>query len=154
MILIIPTLIIFNLVIGFMPKRLSAIELFTTSLGSFILQTTVDDILDLQFNWYGYFGKGYNTEALLIFFFIYPQVNILFLNFFPNSSTYLRKIIYILLWSLFSIGYEYLSIQEGYFYYTRWKLAYSAIIYPFLFLLLLLNLRFVQKLLRMARNQS
>ncbi|MFX3617132.1 MAG: CBO0543 family protein [Sporolactobacillus sp.] len=137
-----------------MPKRLSSIELFTTSLGSFVLQTTVDDIFDLQFNWYGYFNQGYDSEALLIFFFIYPQVNILFLNFFPNPSTYLRKTIYILLWSLFSIGYEYLSIQEGYFYYTSWKLAYSAMIYPFLFLLLLLNLRFVQKLLRMARNQS
>ncbi len=66
------TVIVFNLVFLFMPKKLTIIELFTTCLFAMVLQQVVDLALDLKLDLYGYFTKGIQWRYLIPIFGIYP----------------------------------------------------------------------------------
>ncbi|WP_407652065.1 CBO0543 family protein [Aquibacillus koreensis] len=110
---------------------------------------TVDELLDLKKNWYGYIGNGVQYSGVLAQLIIYPTVNLLFLNYFPFAKTTKSKLLYIIGWSLFSITFERLCLKTKFFYYKNWKSVYSTILYPFLFLTLVYNLRLVRFLLRM-----
>lgn len=154
MLLILPTIVIFALCIYLMPKHLILIEYFTTSLMNIIIQLLTDVYFQFAFHQYGYFSRGrLDPRAWLIFFFIYPAVNIFFINFFPIMKRLSSKIIYIIGFSASSTVYEWLTLKAGAFYYTGWKLWYSALIYPFLFVLLGINLKIVQKVLAMSKVQ-
>lgn len=152
MILLIVTMIIFFLIIVFMPKRLTIIEFYSTSLGTIILQMTTDYVLQFKYHLYGYFSrKNVDFEALLVFFIVFPSINIIYLNFFPAQSGIFKKIIYFVGFSAFATAYEWLTVQTGIFYYTGWKLWYSSIVYPVLFIILLLNLTLVRKIISLSK---
>jgi|GEM_PF-5572570 len=53
---------------------------------------------------------------------------------------------YIVGWALFSRGYEWTTVKAGWFYYVSWHLWYSMLIYPFLLVILVLNYKFVRRL--------
>lgn len=143
---IISVLVIMTFFSIFMPKRLTRIEIYATSFFSLFYGKTVDEILDLKKNFYGYFGKGLQYIGLVMQFLIYPTVNLLFLNYFPHKLR--NRILYILGWSVFSILFEQLTRKKKFFYYTKWKWWYSALLYPFIFTTLFLNLWFVRKLIK------
>ncbi len=128
------------------PKRISYMEIYTTSLFACFLAALADIYLDVKYNLFGYFKKGVDTEYLFIFIIIYPAVNILFLNFFPFHKSLYRKVLYILGWSAATLLFEYLSLFSNTFYYNGWKLWYSAILYPLIYILLLVNLMIIRKL--------
>lgn len=121
--------------------------MYTTSLFSIVLQLITDIYLEFKYKLYGYFSPGPDYITLWIVFIIYPAVNIIFLNYFPITGSLFRKIIYILIWSAFAIGYEWLATKTGLFYYTGWKLWYSIPVYPILYLLLLFNYKLIKRLL-------
>ncbi|UOR13454.1 CBO0543 family protein [Halobacillus amylolyticus] len=138
------TVAIFHLTAIFVRKRVTWIDIYGTVLFTISFQLIVDTYLDLKYNLYGYFDKGADFETLIFIFGIYPVVNILVVNFFPNTKGLVTKIIYILAWSIFSVAYEFLLLWNGIFYHSdQWHIWYSGLIYPFLIIILLLNLKLI-----------
>ncbi|PYI54507.1 CBO0543 family protein [Paenibacillus flagellatus] len=148
MALTIVSVIVFNLAVTFMPKRINAIETYATALFALGLNNLCDFIFNLQFHLYGYFEEGVDWKGYLVIYGIYPQVNMLFLNFFPFGKGLGTKASYILGWSIFATAYEALATHTEMFYYNGWKWWYSACLYPIAFLLLISNLKVVRLLNR------
>jgi hypothetical protein len=109
---------------------------------------TTDLILDMHYHFYGYFEKGFQWLGLLGIILYFPSISLLFLNHYPLEKKILKKIIYILCWTIFSIIFEWVCLQTGYFYYNGWKLWYSGALYPIIFIVLVINMRFVRKINR------
>jgi hypothetical protein len=137
---------IFNIVAYLVPKRLSRIEIYATSFFAFTYGITVDMILDLNYNLYGYFEEGFQWLGLLAIIMYFPAINILFLNHYPLKSNKGKKLIYIIAWTVLSLTFEWFCQHTKFFYYNGWKLLYSAIAYPMIFSILLLNLKLVRRL--------
>ncbi|WP_208588622.1 CBO0543 family protein [Gracilibacillus suaedae] len=132
-----------------MPKKISYYEMYTTSLFSTVLQLITDVYLEFKYRLYWYFSPGVDYITLWVVFWIFPAVNIMFLNFYPKTGTLLIKSLYILGWSLFAISYEGVAVyQSDFFHYNGWKLVYSVPVYPVLYILLLLNWKIINKLHR------
>lgn len=127
------------------PKHLSRIEVYATSFFAYALGLTTDVVLDLHYDLYGYLSSGFQWLSMLAIIMYFPSVSFLFLNFFPFHKRLRSKITYILIWSVFSVGIEWLTLQTDFFYYNGWKLWYSAVLYPFIFLILVCNLKLVRR---------
>jgi hypothetical protein len=139
------TVIVLNAVFWLMPKKLTAIEIFSTCMFAVVFELIVDIYLDLKLDWYGYFKKGVQWGSLIAIFGIYPAANAIFLNYYQYMRNVAQKLLYITGCSVFSVVYEWLADVSGYFYQNQWKLWYSAIVYPFIYLILLTILKFVRK---------
>ncbi len=135
-----------NLFILFMRKRLTKMEIYATAIFALLFGITTDVVLDLHYNVYGYFDKGFQWKKLLALFMYFPATNLLFLNYYPWNKSFLKRLLYFLVWTLFSITFEWLSLKTYFFYYNGWKLWYSGVLYPFIFLTLLINLKFIQRI--------
>lgn len=146
MIFIFGCLMLFNIIAVLMPKRLTKIEIYATSFFAISFGRTVDAFLDIKYNMYGFITEGINYLGVLGQFLIYPSISTLFLNYFPFTKNTISKTLYILAWSLFSVTFEWISLQTSFFYYTTWKLWYSALLYPIIFLILLANLKIIRNL--------
>ncbi|MFH5183334.1 CBO0543 family protein [Paenibacillus sp. TAB 01] len=141
------TIAVFNLIAFFMPKKLEKLELYATSAFALCLSLIVDIIFDLKYDWYGYFEKGVQIPFVIGVIGVYPAVNMIFLNFFPFHRSLTVKVCYILGCSLFAVGYEWFAdAHSTFFYHNQWKLWHSAVTYPFLYLILLGNLKWVRRL--------
>jgi hypothetical protein len=152
MLFLIFTVILFTIITILMPKRLTGIEMVATCLFAMYFQIIVDVYLDLKFDLYGYFKKGPDWDSVLYLFGIYPAVNLVFLNFFPYKKSFRKKSFYILGWVLFSILYEKLLLWSGTFYYNGWKTWYSAILYPGIFLTLVIFHKYILFLLKQQQK--
>lgn len=128
------------------PKKLSKVEIYATSFFAYAYGVTVDMVLDLHYDLYGYFEKGFQWLGLLALFLYFPAISVLFLNLYPFNSKVIKKIFYIFIWTVFSLFFEWFCVYSKFFYYNGWKLWYSAICYPIIFLMLLINLKLVRKL--------
>ncbi|WP_071393339.1 CBO0543 family protein [Bacillus tuaregi] len=146
MIFIFICLIAMNIFAIVMPKRLTRLEIYATCFFSMVFGRTTDSILDILLNLYGFFSEGLQFSGLIAQFLMYPAVNTLFLNYFPFHKGNKVKLVYILCWTLFSVTFEWISVQTSFFYYTTWKLWYSAMLYPIIFYILYLNLKLVRRL--------
>ncbi|MGM7724169.1 CBO0543 family protein [Metabacillus sp. Hm71] len=146
-----------NVIVVFMPKRLSGIEMYSTTMFALFLGTNVDLLLEKYYKLYSYFKEGVEVKAFLGQYLYFIPINLLFLNFYPLNKSIVSKAIYILGWTAFSVGFEWLAKETAFFQYTGWKLWYSAIAYPFIFTILLLNFKAVKKLIekeRLKRSRS
>lgn len=140
-VLLILTTVISILSVLVMPKRISWIEMYTTSLFVMFLGSVADIYLDVKYDLYGFFTKGVDFEYLLIFIFVYPATNSVFLNFYPQSKSLAKKALYITVWVILTTLFEYISAQTEVFYYNEWKTLYSLFCYPFLYIAMVLNLK-------------
>ena len=145
-VLLILTTVISILSVLVMPKRISWIEMYTTSLFVMFLGSVADIYLDVKYDLYGFFTKGVDFEYLLIFIFIYPATNSVFLNFYPQSKSLAKKALYITVWVILTTLFEYISTQTEVFYYNGWKILYSFFCYPFLYIAMVLNLKMIRRL--------
>jgi hypothetical protein len=152
MTLFILTILCSLIVIFFVPKRLSKLELYTSSLFAAFLGTIADVYLDVKFDWYGFFNKGADWHYIPILLFVYPAANILLLNFYPEHKRFTYKVLYILGFSCITLIFEYISLHTEIFYYNEWKLWYSAICYPFLYLILRLHLLLIREGIKNAQK--
>jgi hypothetical protein len=137
-----------NLISYFVPKKLYKIELYSTTLFALLFGIIADIILDLHYNLYGYFDGGFQWKGLLGEFLYFIPISILFLNYYPLYKPHKNQIFYILSWSVISTLLEWLILKTEFFYENGWELWYSAIVYPIIFLILVINLKFVKKLLK------
>ncbi|CAG7609024.1 hypothetical protein PAESOLCIP111_01124 [Paenibacillus solanacearum] len=137
--------LVLNLISFLVPRKLSKIEIYATTFFAYSYGLTTDMVLDLHYNLYGYFSYGFQWLSLLGIIMYFPSISFLFLNFFPMEKRMRSKIAYILVWTVFSTGVEWLIVQTDFFYYNGWKLWYSALLYPLIFMVLIGNLKLVRK---------
>ncbi|MEE8670115.1 MAG: CBO0543 family protein [Heyndrickxia coagulans] len=112
-----------------------------TTLFAMCLELIVNLFLDIKYDLFGYFTKGVDRKSLYYLFGIYPAINILFINFFPNR--FRARFLYIAGWTIIALVFEFLFRVTGTFYYNGWKPVYSAIAYPILFCILALFYKIV-----------
>ena len=146
MIFLIFSIVVFNLVACFIPKRLTKLEIYSSSLFALLLAVITDKFLDIKYDLYGYFGVGLEWQTVVVAVGIYPSANVIFLNYYPCYGSVSEKARYILGWSLFAVAFEWASVKAGYFYYHDWTLWYSIVCYPPIYYILALNLKFIRKL--------
>jgi hypothetical protein len=127
-------------------KKISRAEQYAVVFFSIFLGFLIDIPLDLKYHLYGYFSPGVQLAGFLPILILFPTSGVVFMNFFPFNKTLLKKYLYTLCWTIFCLIFEFLSIKSGYFYHNGWTYLYSAVTYPFLFYLHLLNLKFFKKL--------
>ncbi|MBY0099399.1 CBO0543 family protein [Mesobacillus maritimus] len=132
---------IFIVVALLVPKNLPKNELYAIALFSIVFGFVSDIVLDLKYNLYGYFNPGVDLAGFLPILFIFPSSGVLYMNSYPFRKSIQKQITYIVGWTLFSLTFEYLSIEFGYFYHNQWNYWLSAITYPFLLLIQLLHLK-------------
>ncbi|WP_053365225.1 CBO0543 family protein [Bacillus sp. FJAT-27245] len=128
------------------PKRLSVLEMYTTSLFASLFGVVTDLYLGVKLNLYGFLDKRINWEYILILLFVYPAANILYLNFYPHSGGFFKKTFYIIFCTCLVGGAEYISIHTHTFYYRGWEIWYSLLAYPLIFSILALNLKLARKM--------
>ncbi|MED4116875.1 hypothetical protein P4661_29005 [Priestia megaterium] len=139
--------IIFNLLAFFVPKKLTPIEIYATSFFAYAYGMTTDVILDLHYNLYGYFQEGFQWLSLLAITMYFPSISFLFLNFYPFTKNSRKKLGYILSWTIFSVVFEWFAVKTDFFYYNGWNLLYSTMVYPVIFLVLLVNVKIVRSII-------
>lgn len=142
------SVIVFSGAAFLVPKQISRLEMYATCMFCVFLEYITNYTFDFVLKIYGYFNPGVDILTFVAVIGIFPAINILFLNLYPYKERLLKKIGYVIGWSLFSLFYEVLSLKSKYFYYSGWSLWMSAIAYPILFTILLLNLKLVRKLIR------
>ncbi len=146
MLFLLVSVAVFNLAAIVVPKNISWIVVYGTILITIVLHLLIDTFLDLKYNFYGYFDKGVDSKTLIFTFGIYPAVNIIVVNLYSFLRGILPKIIYILIITTFALCYEVALLNVDIFYHNEWKLWYSAVIYPFLLILLFLNRKFLKRI--------
>jgi hypothetical protein len=135
------SIIFFNLIAILIPKQLTKYEIYTTSLFAYAMSNTTDLLLADKYHLYSYFNKGIQYMDIVTMVGIYPAINIIFLNLFPFKKKLISKLFYIIGWTIFAIAYEWIAEKTEFFNYTGWKLWYSSLIYPFLFIILLNSIK-------------
>ncbi|WP_134683376.1 CBO0543 family protein [Brevibacillus migulae] len=148
MLLLLISIVVLNAIAFLIPKKLTRLEIYVTSLFAVYFAVQVDVYLNLRHDMYGYFSTGANYRSLLVIWGLYPAFSIIFLNLYPYQSRVSRKIAYLLWMTLLSTALEWLfSRGFGFFYHGSWKLIYSFFTYPFLLVALLLHLHLIRKFL-------
>jgi hypothetical protein len=91
-------------------------------------------------------NNTYELSGGLFHFFMYPSAALLFLYAYDKWKLYGKKTVwYILLWSGFSLFFEWLSVKNHALTYTGWKLYYSIPVYPLAAIMLIIVFRFTIK---------
>jgi hypothetical protein len=146
--LVVVNAIVFLSIFFMCKKRLSKNEIYITVLFSAFLSLILDIIMGLFFDTFFYFTKGLEPKDLIFHILIYPLTNFLFLNYFPFEKSKIKKIFHIFLWTILSLGIEYIYIKTGIFVYQNWTFILSAICYPILFVILYLHLLWIRNYLQ------
>ncbi|WP_053597964.1 hypothetical protein [Bacillus sp. FJAT-18017] len=145
--LLVISAILFPLLVFFMPKRIPLMDLYATTGMATYFQLLTDVYLHIKLDWYGYFSDNQKAEwPTTLLTPLYLSINPLFLNFYPYDRSKFIKILYMGVWTVFSVLYEWIATKTGMFYHEEWKLYHSALTYPFLFILLRLQLSLVRHL--------
>lgn len=144
------SIIIFNSIVFFMRKMLKRIELYSVAMFGVLFSEIVDRFTDKHSDSTYYFFDPWFIEwqSLLVFLGIYPALTMMIINWYPYNKQWYKKVAYILMWSAFATLYEYLCLQAGFLNYSGWKLWYSTMLYPFLFSMLFICLKFVRWLMK------
>ncbi|MDP1442536.1 CBO0543 family protein [Priestia megaterium] len=136
------SVIIFNLIALRMKKKLEWIDYYASIFFGLFAAELADRFTD-KYDMYGFFNPYFiEVKTLWVLLGIYPAATMMIINWYPYSRSWIKKIFYIIGWSIFSTFYEYLSLKAGFLYHHKWNLWYSAFSYPFLYAMLFLNLRF------------
>ncbi|MEW9672086.1 CBO0543 family protein [Ammoniphilus sp. 3BR4] len=152
MIYLVVSVVIFNVVAYFIPKRITKLEMYATSIFALFFANLIDLFLEHKYLLYWYFNKEVDWISLIVFFGTYPAINIMVLNFFPLDARYSKKITYIALWSLFLTFYEWGAVNIGEFlHYGKWNIWYSLLLYPVIVTILYWNFMLIRRLSKSSK---
>lgn len=140
------SILVINGVAILVPKRLTLLEIYITTIFVLLFQTTLDTVLDLKYDLYGYFSKGLDLESYIVFFGLYPAASVLILNYFPFHKPMKSRVLYMLAVTALCSLFEWVSEKTGYYYYHNWSIFLSILCYPASISTLVWNLWFVRKL--------
>ncbi|WP_191560201.1 hypothetical protein [Metabacillus idriensis] len=119
--------IVVNLIVWFMPKRLTLKEMYCTWLLMVFLTRTSYQLLDLVLHLYDQLGPGIQWQAVVIQTIFSGAVGILILNFMPKNK--LKFFAYTNGCMLLAVVFEWITIRVDYLTYNNWSLWYSAVVY-------------------------
>jgi hypothetical protein len=135
--------IVANLIVWFMPKRLTRQEMYCTWLLMVFVTRISDQLLDLVFHLYDQLGPGIQWQAVVIQTLFPGAVGIIVLNFMPKNR--LRFIAYLIGCTLLSLVFEWITTRVGYLTFNHWTQWYSAGVYIFGVILLRFHLAFLRR---------
>ncbi|WP_301337160.1 CBO0543 family protein [Bacillus sp. FJAT-29814] len=123
------TVIIVLIVAFSIKRRKTRHEVFATILFALMMNFVSDLYLDLKYHLYWYFDKKEVDWAYLIV--ALGQVGVLYIivNYFPNKSTTIRKLIYALSWTGILVLLELYTVKIEVLHYGKWNPWYSAAVY-------------------------
>lgn len=139
MIILYSSVVVLNSLAYKLVKKLSANSALHIWVFTCAFQLFFDIFIDVKYHGYWYGTQGIDWNVFPAYCALIPPVNLLFLNFFPFGRSLLRRIVYIAAWEVGLLGYELLALQPdpwGYFHYGWWSIWHSAVINPFLLLIL------------------
>ncbi|MDN3015713.1 hypothetical protein PH210_05755 [Paenibacillus sp. BSR1-1] len=138
------SIIVFNLTSILMKKKLRPIEYYASIFWGLFFAELADRFTD-KYNMYGFFEPYFiEAKTLLILFGIYPAATMIIINFYPYNRSLTNKAMYLIGLSVFSTFYEWLCLKSGFLYHKNWNIWLSAISYPFLYGVLMVNLKFIR----------
>lgn len=110
-------------------RRKTRHELLATILFALMMNFVSDLYLDLKYHLYWYFDKNEVDWAYLIV--AIGQVGVLYIlvNYFPDKSPAIRKLIYALGWTGILVLLELYSVKIEVLHYGTWNPWYSAAVY-------------------------
>ncbi|MDN3019541.1 hypothetical protein PH210_25590 [Paenibacillus sp. BSR1-1] len=147
---------IFNIVAIKAKPVLKPIEYYATIVTCLFIAETFDRWTDKMENIYGFFKEHImEWQTFVIILGIYPASAYLILTWFPYGKPWLKKLQYIMVWSVFSTGFEKSFHLIGYEYFSgEWKITYSALFYPLIYSMMFLILKFVRYLINKEKAPS
>jgi hypothetical protein len=151
MIGLIIAVIVFNLIAFKTNKRLTNNQIVHIWTFTNFLQILVDGYVDQKFHGYWYFTKNVDWKSLPAVTMLVPPVNMIFLNWYPFNATLLKRVFYYICWLLFMLIYEVITLLPepwGFFNYGWWNLGYSALVDPFLLILMLSYYKWICKIVK------
>ncbi len=146
MILLFVSIFLFNFIAIKSVKRLTGNQKLHIWCFTISFQVIFDLIIEFKFNGYWYFDKGVDWLGLLSHTVLIPPVNLLFLNWYPFKSPFLKQVLYLVYWTIGINLYELTTLLPepfGFFNLGWWKVWYDLFIVPTLFLLLLLFYKWI-----------
>jgi hypothetical protein len=143
-------IIILNVYVYFMQKRLPRIYYYATVIFALTFEETVNIYLDLKLDLYGFFRHGIDWEYLFIMVGIIPQANMIFINYYPFAGGAFRKVRYILISAILFTIWEWITSFTWVFYYNGWKPWHSLLCYPVILWIMVLNAQYARHLLKRA----
>jgi hypothetical protein len=132
-----------NLIVWFMPKRLTRKEMYSTWLLMVVFTRTADQLLDLVLHLYDQLGPGIEWQAVVIQSIFPGAVGILILNFMPKNR--LKFFAFTIGCTLLSVVFEWITIRVDYLTYNNWSLWYSGGVYIIGIIFLRCHLSFLRK---------
>jgi hypothetical protein len=151
MIGLIIAIIIFNSVAFITNKRLTKNQIVHIWAFTIAFQILFDGYIDQKYHGYWYFTPEVDWASLPALTILVPAVNMMFLNWYPFEASLSKKVLYYFWWLIALLGYEVLMLLPepwGYFNYGWWNLGYSALIDPFLLLIMAAYYKWISKLER------
>ncbi|MBT2757974.1 hypothetical protein J7E71_19060 [Mesobacillus foraminis] len=142
------SILIFNIIAFKTNKRLSVNQIIHIWTFTIAFQTTFDIIIEDKYQSYWYFKQNSEWRDLPAYLLVIPPVNMMFINWFPQKSSILKQLHYVIIWELFLLGYELLTLLPepfGYFTYGWWHIWVSAFLNPLLLGVLLVFYRWIVK---------
>ena len=141
-------------------KRLNINQVLHIWMFTSTFQLLFDIFVDFKYLGYWYFTKEIDWISILNIIFLVQPVNIIFLNYYPFKKRLGSRIFFILCFNLLILLYEKIALLPepwGYFHYGWWKIWYSAILNPFLLLVLISYYRYIiyleKKIIRHASSK-
>lgn len=139
---------IFALVAYIIPKKMKMYEIYATSIFAALFGLLVDTVLAIKYKFYVLDQPGVQIPPLVGQVILYSATNIILLNLYPYNRSIIWRILYIFIFALLTIAFEWLCFHFGFIKYYEWKPWYSALSYPFLSYFLVLHYRFFQWLVK------
>ncbi|HWJ79950.1 MAG TPA: hypothetical protein VNR61_17955 [Niallia sp.] len=115
------------LLIWYMPKHLSKVEIYVTWFVIALINLSVDIVLSFVFNLYELGEEGIQLSVHIIELSLGSAHGIIFLNFMPQKRK--RFLSYFLFWLIYSVLLEAGLVHFKFIHYSGWKLWYSFIFY-------------------------
>jgi hypothetical protein len=146
--------LVFSIVAYVIPKKMKHYEIYATSLFAALFGLFVDSILAIKYKFYVLDEPGIQIPPLIGQVVLYSTTSIILLNLFPYERPAIWRLAYILTFALLAVAFELLSFRFGFIKYNEWKIWYSALSYPFLIYLLVLQYRFFQWLVKRGHSDG
>lgn len=150
------SVLIYNTVAFFTRKRLSAAEIYATIFFALFMNTIVDAYASFEFKKWGFFEKDHaEFKALWVILGIYPASTVLIINWYPYTSRWWKKVLYLFSWATFSTGYEALAIKFDIIWHdNKWNLFSSFLLYPLIYFMLIVQLKVYRRITKVDRQES
>jgi hypothetical protein len=139
-------ILVINGIAFYTNKRLTINQMVHIWTFTIAFQMSFDFYMDMEFHAYWYFTKHADWKELPTNFLLVPPANMIFLNFYPFEKSKWKRVIYLLLFVLIILGYEFITTFPepwGYFHYGWWDLWHSLLLDPILLVMLIFYYKWI-----------